>query len=257
MRDSRLAESNFRQLLHYDGGPPVARPRFPDPLQCSGYCIDCEEKDLVAKSEGKLDLMSHGCDSADFEEVLGPMPRDGAGVQQPILFLLEKPGADYGSGQKVRFSGYKKSPPVNHYYWTPTNKTKSWPQQISEFEGNFYGPYFAYLMRRHRLCNVYITNLTKCRWRDGNKNATPIDILENCITLYLNKEISFFEPKLVFCFGLNAEHGFKSRGLGISNHLLYHPGAIRDRYRALGKTQEELVEQNDKRIQDALANIVA
>jgi hypothetical protein len=34
---------------------------------------------------------------------------------------------------------------------------------------HLYGDYFAYLMQRHGLGNVYITNLVKCRESDGKK----------------------------------------------------------------------------------------
>ena len=52
------------------------------------------------------------CDSADFEAILGPMPKDGPGLEQHILFLLENPGMNYGNGRKVKFGGHEKQPPV-------------------------------------------------------------------------------------------------------------------------------------------------
>lgn len=249
MRDNRLSELNFRELLLY-GGQPAVLNRYPDPLPCSGYCIDCERKGLIDRTGGRLDLMSHGCDSADFEAVLGPMPRDGAGVKHRVIFLLENPGGDYKNGKEIPFSGYRKSPPVYHYYWTPD--TERWPSDISEFNGNFYGPYFAYVMMRHQLLDVYITNLVKCKWILGRM---PPRILENCARLYLEREIRFFDPRLVLCFGGAAQRGFRSTGFPSPTVRLLHPSYIRFRYQASGRTQRQLVEENDKRVQNALAQL--
>ncbi len=92
--------------------------------------------------------MSHGADTADFEVVLGPRPDNGQPpVIAPIMFLLQDPGKDYGNGQEVLFGGFRKRPPVRHYYWTPA--PGPWPKHPDEFGGDFYGPYFAYLMRTH------------------------------------------------------------------------------------------------------------
>jgi hypothetical protein len=198
MKDRQLRDLNFVELLHYGGQPPV-QYRYRPNLHCDGYCVACEEKGIVDRSRGALGLMSHGCDSADFEQVLGPMPRIGVGVEQPVLFLLEDPGGCYGNEELIEFRGHKKKPPVNHYYWTP--ETASWPRESAEFNGNFYGPYFAYLMQRHQLLNVYITNLVKCKWTAADKtdkSKTPADISAYCAEHFLRRELAFFAPSLVF-----------------------------------------------------------
>jgi hypothetical protein len=128
--------------------------------------------------------MSHGCDSADFEAILGPMPKDGPGLEQHILFLLENPGMNYGNGRKVKFGGHEKQPPVCHYYFAPS--TNFWPEGLEDFGGNLYGPYFAYLTQKHHLTNVYITNLVKCKYHtskgDSAKLGLPLISIENAWT---------------------------------------------------------------------------
>jgi hypothetical protein len=61
--------------------------------------------------------MSHGCDSADFEAILGYMPEnDVPPVEQHVLFLLENPGGQYRNGEKRKFGCHQKEPQVNRYY---------------------------------------------------------------------------------------------------------------------------------------------
>ncbi len=76
MKDRRLADLNFQELLHYGGQPPV-RNRYSPPIACAGYCVSCEDAGLLQKTGMQLDLMSHGCDTSDFEELLGLMPSEG------------------------------------------------------------------------------------------------------------------------------------------------------------------------------------
>jgi Uracil DNA glycosylase superfamily len=264
MRDQRLTDLNFRELLDYGGQPsPAFRYKKPRP-HCSGYCVSCEKDGLVHKNGGRLDLMSHGCDSADFEAILGTMPKSGPVVTEPILFLLENPGKDYDNGKKVKFDGFEKEPPVKHYYFSPS--TDVWPNKLDEFKENFYGPYFAYLMRKHQLTNVYITNLVKCKYHDSQDETvnTPSDIYKNCVDLWLRREIRYFDPKLVVCFGERAEGGFKfaySEKSFIKSVCLYHPSYICDRWQTarkrVGETDKEkvqnaLIDINDNRLRGAI-----
>ncbi len=107
------------------------------------------------------------------------------------------------------FRGHRKQPPINHYYWAPS--ITCWPHELEQFKGNFYGPYFAYLMWRHQLRNVYITNLVKCKWTtcDGKSGRTPARIVAHCSEHYLKREVELFAPSLVLCFGRAAEKGFR------------------------------------------------
>lgn len=195
--------------------------------------------------------MSHGCDTYDLAQLLGPLPVEGSRVTRPILFLLERPGADYCNGEEVSFAGFKKSPPNRIYYWTFDGS--EWPENINNFNGNFYGPYFAYLMRKHALANVYITNLVKCRQQDGGKDAR-IEI--ECFNQYLRRELNFLDPALAFCFGKRAEEGLKRHTHDDASFKcnivrLYHPIAIK-LARRYHKTCEQCVNENDAKIMEAL-----
>lgn len=259
MRDKRLRELNFRELLDFGAQPRPVSGRYPMPLHCEGYCVSCEDGGLLQNTEGRLDLMSHGCDSDDFDTVLGPMPGDGAGVEQHILFLLENPGADYGNGAPVPFRGHRKQPPINHYYWAPS--ITCWPHELEQFKGNFYGPYFAYLMWRHQLRNVYITNLVKCKWTtcDGKSGRTPARIVAHCSEHYLKREVELFAPGLVLCFGWAAEKGFRdfSRRAGLTCPAvsLAHPAYIQNRSYTHELTPKEVIRQNDCSVRKALARL--
>jgi hypothetical protein len=252
MKDQQLADLNFKDLLHYGGQPPV-RYRYDHLLQCTGYCIACDEK----YDDVKLDLMSHGADSSDFEQILGPMPPVVSGrsiVAQPVLFLLEQPGGDdYGIGKKIPFRGFTKEPPVQHYYWSPSGS--KWPEKIDDFNGNFYGPYFAYIMAKHALGNVYITNLFKCRIA---KDEMRRKVEAKCHTRYLSKELAIFRPAVVFCFGREAEHGFgrvtQLNERKIRSIYLFHPRAVRDA-RMYGKDRQAMIDENDRRIESALSSL--
>ena len=266
MRDSALANLNFRDILDY-GGQPQVQNRYAQPLTCRGYCVDCEESGVLRASGGKLTLMSHGCDSADFETILGPMRRTDAGVTAPVLFLLENPGADdrYRNGVEVAFRGFAKKPPVNHYYWTPS--ARPWPQHIVDFiaDPHFYGPYFAYLMQHHQLLNVYITNLVKCKWTKVNAGpdhtADPSLVTRHCAQRYLTRELALFAPRLVICFGENARRGFVEYSRRFSPEAvvvgLFHPAYIKNRSQTdlQRRSKEQLFEENDVRIEAGLARL--
>ncbi len=205
--------------------------------------------------------MSHGCDSSDFEEILGPLPIDGHPIDQPILFLLEGPGADYHNGEPVAFHGFTKQPPVRHYYWSPNCTT--WPSTVDDFGGNFYGPYFAYLMRTHHLRNVYITNLAKCKSTENFDHTSepfprwdPDVIVRHCAQRYLSRELKIFCPIIAFCFGNKAETGLRELAgtVGATCKIKYlrHPASIRLARRE-GKTPPQLIFQNDELIKEEVA----
>jgi len=224
MRNTKLSNLNFQRLLKY-GGQPTIKNTYNPPLECKGYCISCEEKGVFNNDNDSFDQMSHGCDTSDFEVLLGKI--DGNNFD-PIMFLLENPGGDYKNGNVVSYKGYNKQPPVNHYYWTPN--IQSWPEHPYSLP-HLYGPYFAYLMKRHRLNNVYITNLIKCNTIASNrKEYNKPAAIENCTDKWLKEELEIFSPKHIFCFGRNAEKGLqktiKKYGISVSTLYLYHPSAI-------------------------------
>lgn len=256
MKDKRLVQLNFSRIVDYGGMPPI-KNAYNLKEVCKGYCVSCEKQGLLARTGGRLDLMSHGCDFSDFETALGPMPKKASPINLPILFLLENPGADYGNGAKVNFLDFqlfRKEPPVYCYYWVPDIKT--WPISHTDLKGKsaHYGPYFAYLMHQHQLRNIYITNVVKCRWVSKSKRAgkhTPEQIVENCVDQFLGEEFRIFSPKIVFCFGGRATNAFKQfKGQKKWDHImmesLYHPAARISR----GK----LIQENDRRIKEAIAS---
>jgi hypothetical protein len=83
MRNAALQKLNFVRLIDYGGQPPVEN-RYDSPLPCSGYCIDCEQKDLLDPAVRRLDLMSHAADTSDFEA----LPLDVRGrPREPLVTL--------------------------------------------------------------------------------------------------------------------------------------------------------------------------
>jgi hypothetical protein len=206
----------------------------------------------------RLDKMSHGCDTSDYVALLGPIPvspRDERNF--PVIFLLDGPGGEYDLGKVVEFRGFRKRPPVKCYYWAPGLRVADRP---SEFDGYFYGSYFAYLMRKHCLTNVYISNATKCDWIDlqteKRGRVTAPSVIDNCVEGWLSQEIALFGLEAIFCFGRNAEGIAREAkcvvNLGVIVSGLYHPGAIASRARALRKTKQQLVDENDEIIASEL-----
>ena len=258
MKDPQLVALNFRLIVDYGGQPAVQfRYRGTKRPTCVGYCTSCDDKKLV--EPGVLDLMSHGCDSSDFETLLGALPAQNP-ITAPVLFLLEDPGGDYGNGDKVNFRGHAKRPPNNHYFWTLSN-TK-WPKGVTDFGSNFYGPYFGYLMATHGLGNVYITNAVKCGVRQTVRKDMPgfkrsnayRAVARTCLRSFLLKELEIFQPRLVFCFGQAAYNHYLELTSGMpypAGVLLLHPNYIALAQR-VHKTREDLVRENDKTIRVSL-----
>ena len=263
MKNELLRELNFRNLLQYDLDEVTrkgAKPKYEPPLKCIGFCTFCEEKGLVPGNSTKPPLLSHGCDTSDYECWLGPLrqhlsSKGGQPCDAPILFLLLEPGGPWPSGEVIEYKDVAKQPPTKHYYWMPHCQPEShWPEghwrrpEPSE-RGAYYGDYFAYLMVRHSLVNVYITNLKKCKWSKettGWESRTDL-----CVRNYLSREIGHLEPKLAFCFGRKGHREFKRRFDAYQSEYLYHPAAIVAAARH-SKTPEEMVEENDKRIRSAI-----
>ena len=202
--------------------------------------------------------MSHGADTEDFEKSICKLPPGGLEVS--VAFLLESPGGYCGNGEKLTYEGVTKRPPVNHYYWTPQRRT--WPTSPSEVR-NPYGDYFAYIIAKHRLNNVYFTNVIKCSLaeRDVDQfvgyyvtrdpDARDSKIRNNCFNLFLREEMRIVNPQIVFYFGQKTEkmgYYLELQSLLPNAHFerLHHPAA-----RTLG--QSEIIGQNDVRMLQALS----
>ncbi len=169
-----LESLNFSDILDY--GRPVKKISKSDhPFNtCKGFCHDCEDKGIAPKDKAKVVRMSHGCTSDDFARILGSQLPE-AKCALPIMFLLENPGGDYDLGEDCQCDGMVKQPPNKHYYFS--SGMKRWPTDVSEIGSNHYGDYFAYLMAKFGLSDVYITNCIKCKYDGDCYNSTA----DNCI----------------------------------------------------------------------------
>ena len=242
---------NFRSILQYED-IPVAK--FKDelmmaPYRCNGFCLDCEHEGFVSANSNPV-LMSHGCSTADFERLLGPLPNKN--INAPIMFVGENPGGNYGNCSKAVFHEVIKWPPVNHYYWTPS--IRNWPSSAEETRSNPYGDYLAYLMMRFGLANAYITNCVKCKYGASDYWSTA----KMCISKYLKEEIRIFEPVMIFCLGTAADKlVYKYAGIGGDRKTcLLHPRVLDDpRQRKNYPGPADYYNENNRRIVDALKRI--
>ena len=170
----RLFNLNFKNLLKYQDNFPIQN-RYDDEskLVCYGFCTECEDKGKVSEDEV---LMSHGCHSSVYQELI--QEKNTFTNNEPIMFLLENPGGDYGNGDSVTYNSITKKPPVKHFYFTPN--CELWPgdDDINIIAKNPYGNYFAYLMQKYSLGNVYITNCIKCKYTENYEAS------KNCSETY-------------------------------------------------------------------------
>ena len=258
MKNLRLVDLNFREVLGY-GKQPTVEFKRKDPAPCLSYCVRCEEDGVLLKAGGRLDLISHGCDSEDYEHILGPMPLVGDPVNEAVMFVLEDPGGDWDSGEIVEYHGFSKKPPSRHYYWAPNCTT--WPKNLKDLNNVFYGPYFAYLMCKHGMRNVYITNTVKCRWKavPGVRGVGKRHVVKHCTQYYLKREIEAVAPVLLLCFGGNAykntERLARQSNTGCIIKQLLHPSYIRNRCHVHGRTKERCIDINDEKIRDGVRKI--
>lgn len=230
----RLFNLNFKNLLKYQDNFPIQN-RYDDEskLVCYGFCTECEDKGKVSEDEV---LMSHGCHSSVYQELI--QEKNTFTNNEPIMFLLENPGGDYGNGDSVTYNSITKKPPVKHFYFTPN--CESWPgdDDINIIAKNPYGNYFAYLMQKYSLGNVYITNCIKCKYTEN------YEVSKNCCKKWLEEEIEIFKPTKIVCFGCKAEklYNYYFKRSGIEIKRLLHPAAR--------KSRSGIIEENDKRLTD-------
>ena len=230
----RLFNLNFKNLLKYQDNFPIQN-RYDDEskLVCYGFCTECEDKGKVSEDEV---LMSHGCHSSVYQELI--QEKNTFTNNEPIMFLLENPGGDYGNGDSVTYNSITKKPPVKHFYFTPN--CESWPgdDDINIIAKNPYGNYFAYLMQKYSLGNVYITNCIKCKYTENYEES------KNCCKKWLEEEIEIFKPTKIVCFGCKAEklYNYYFKRSGIEIKRLLHPAAR--------KSRSGIIEENDKRLTD-------
>jgi hypothetical protein len=238
MQNNELISINFVELLDY-GGMPVVRNMYEPPLECKGFCVACEDERFVPDSSVVLEQMSHGADTSDYESLLGELPTPHN--HESVVFLLESPGGYYENGEPRNYKGIIKEPPVRHYYWTPPEEYRSWPDDPYSL-GNPYGPYFAYLVNNFHLKNAYFTNVVKCSLAvRSERKFIPYCVVRRptyrdtrirnkCFELYLYRELKILEPRHIFCFGSKVEKmltyvDIHNRFPKAAIHRLYHPAA--------------------------------
>ena len=258
MKSEKNVELNFKKLITYYEVPSSDGPF---PFRCTGFCTSCEQRGFLDEGEHRLDQMSHGADSSDFENLMGPLPEDG--FKKSIVFLLESPGGYYGNGKQVTCDGVTKQPPVNAYYWVPREKS-GWPVNSEIIDPKSYGPYFAYLIKKYCLKNAYFTNIVKCSLAERNRDkfkdyyvaSNPkyrdSKIRDNCFQEILKNELLEANPKIIFAFGEKASRmatfvGVKSLFPDVEMVTLYHPAAR--------KKRSVKVSHNDSLIAKALEKI--
>lgn len=207
--------------------------------------------------------MSHAADTSDFERFFKkPAPVDQAHpvVNEPVMFLLESPGADYDNGCLIHHSDFPeiaKKPPVNGYYWMPypDGRFPEWPIRDEEV-AHTYGPYFAYLIGHFNLRNAYITNVVKCGlWNEKENSFLALmrasgglrdKIVANCYHRFLSREIKELEPAIIFAFGQDAQA--PAGHCGLSTVRLLHPA---DRH-----SRDQFIARNNKTIETALQGMI-
>jgi hypothetical protein len=241
MRNSNLVQLNFSDLLVYpDGKRAVTDCRRP-----CGFCVCCEKKGLLPHDGSvRFKLMSHAADTSDYEELLrgAKLPEPAKHITAPIMFLLESPGGQYWNGEEVVCEGVVKEPPTNIYFWAfDPEAITTWPEQADSLRRNEdrFGGYFAYLMNTFHLANVYITNVVKCGlWDTTNNKFVPNrgagvvqrGVRDNCVKRYLSREITEFDPHVIFAFGWPAYNAYNAAAnLNLVNQVrieyLRHPSA--------------------------------
>ena len=244
----KLEHLNFSGVLNYMR-PIERRPRDGSQLYtCVGFCHDCEDRGL-SPSEGSSDiLMSHGCTSDDFVEIIEqPLPE--IKYSEPIMFLLENPGGDYDLGDVRPCDNVAKKPPTKQFYFS--SDLRRWPTSVADIK-NPYGDYFAYLMAKFGLANVYITNCVKCKYRADWYAKTA----DNCIARFLEREIQLFRPRIIFCFGRRSSDELLWKRIQRPNKLpdvSFHK--VRLLHPATRRKWEKVVQENDRRISEALTTM--
>jgi hypothetical protein len=250
MKNPLLESLNFKELLCYSS-KFFPKHFYDSPIECCSFCVECEKNGAIKMAGGKLTLMSHACDTYDYE-LLFQQPLEGDHlILDPIIIILENPGKDYSLGKEITYQNVTKKPPVYHYYFS--TELGSWPSTYEDLDGNYYGSYFAYLIKRHGLKNAYITNLVKCKTVDSH---SPHFVEQSCVNAILTREIEIFQPKLALCFSRKVYNSFRRYFPQIKSLYIYHPSFIRNRSYTKGITPKEAMQKNDLRVGDALSRFL-
>ena len=124
--------------------------------------------------------------------------------------------------------------PAKSWYWLPdesdhkldTYNPKEYTKNSTQGK---YGEYFASIIYRFGLRNVYVTNMLKCGVSRGGKAILKSNqcksIRDNCISQYLYQEIKSFQPEAMFAFGHNTYNEVRKKftDYSPSKKLFYLP----------------------------------
>ena len=213
---NKLKELNFIKLINYGIEKPESydyqiyksnsffHPKVTD------YCVSCEEKGITICEDPayKLCNISHGSHSFDFLSS-SSIPYDTHDWNESgVMFIMESPSKDYGIYKvaEIEKNGtvYSKHP-SNQWYWVHGDqKIKGYPDC---FKGGTYGTLIASAIVTFKLANAYMTNLIKCGLNNlENDSYKGIDgynpeCVDNCLNLFLKKEIEIIQPRVIFTFG--------------------------------------------------------
>lgn len=196
-------------------------------------CNNCDLKG------NKCNLMSGFSHTSDFNKLvsrkekykISPIEK---GNEEPIMFLLENPGTDW-EGKTNFFNKTLVSRRLNYWFGEINDYVKNYElknlDEFSESKNDAYAHSFIHIMRKYKLSNVLVTNTIKCKPSNGAR--LPVERNIECMELFLKKEIEYFQPKKIFCFGptytmpnLNI---LKQRHPSLFNdvkiYVLYHPSS--------------------------------
>lgn len=250
MKNSKLAELNFKTLINY---PDINGYSNQKPYKCNGFCIDCEQKGLLATNE-KLERMSHGADSDDFKRIITENYKNDT----PIMFIMrDPPPSTKPFFTSIEYKGITKEIPTKHYYWIQDYINEPITHDII-MNGSVYDLYFWYLQKHFSLNNIYITNLIKCYSNLYHSKTPNYKIQNNCIERYLLKEIELFNPRIIFCLDSKVHyvmtHNPMRTILKESNVLiekLKHPALVE----SYNKNKENYLNENNQIIEKTLAKL--
>lgn len=173
------------------------------------------------------------------------------------MFVLETPGRDNRNlFEDVTFGGSTKAVPTKGYYWMPNNSPQGWPDAVGS--GEYYGTYFAYLLKKFRLTRAYFTNLRKCRFPSLTEEKKD-NINENCYQVFLCEELEIWRPVVIFAFGKRVYQFLQSRDPDLHDCHRFIPHIERLRHPAYRRynPNADVISWNDERIYSALKMFAA
>jgi len=208
--------------------------------KCRSFCIDCETKNLLCKNE-ELRYISHGADSNDFNVLIGEKYYKKYTNNEAVMFVFENPAelSKYEMGEwfnHPKNKNIKKYIPNKSYYWIndriqDPSRPRNTLQEVKD-SGDYYNIYLLYIINKYKLNNVYVTNLTKCKfYADGKYSKYYNKICNNCIEKHFKKELLIFNPRKIIIVGKTMGKYLFPKNLLKNNQkfvCLTHPAAYKN-----------------------------